>query len=388
MVPVINDISSVITPAFVYDENKILERIDHVNSINGCNVLFPLKPFAIADALSLIAPLVAGFSASSLFEAKLARDVSGKNKTIHLTTPGLRLDEVEAISELCDYISFNSLSQWERFHSLLGARVRQGLRVNPQLSFVTDERYDSCRKHSKLGVPLDELQSVLCNDKNLLKDISGLHFHSNCESNDFGHLLETVQRIEANVPEVFNSISWINLGGGYLFEESSSVEALTRTIHLLKSKHELEVFFEPGKGIIGDTAYIVSTVLDLFESDSVIVAVLDTTINHMPEVFEYQYKPDIVGESSKGAYKYILAGASCLAGDLFGKYRFDQPLEVGSKIIFEGMGAYTIVKANMFNGINLPSIYAYTSEEKLELKKKFTYEDFTSRCGVKKYVAE
>ena len=72
---------------------------------------------------------------------------------------------------------------------------------------------------------------------------------------------------------------------------------------------------------------------------------------------------------------------NCLAGDLFGVYSFNEPLEVGSRVVFRNAGAYFIVKANMFNGINLPNIYSLTAEGELVLVKRFTYEDFASRCG-------
>jgi carboxynorspermidine decarboxylase len=366
------------TPAFIYDENEIKTKLGKIRKIQDCNILYPLKPCAIAGILHLMAPLIHGFSASSLFEAMLAKDVRENTNVIHLTSPGLRPDEIETASELCDYISFNSLSQLKLFNTKLKSGIKQGLRINPQISFVEDDRYDPCRKHSKLGVPLTELLLEL-NDKNLMKNISGLLFHTNAESTDFNDLLETVKHIEIFLPNILKKISWINLGGGYLFEECENTEVLTEAISLLKSKYELEIFFEPGKGIIGDAGYLVSSVIDLFKSDNRNVAILDTTVNHMPEVFEYQYQPDIDGESCNGKYKYILAGSSCLAGDIFGEYKFDQPLTIGSKVVFKSMGAYTLVKANMFNGINLPSIYAYTLEGKIVLKRKFGYNDFLSR---------
>ncbi len=106
---------SVQTPAFVYDERAILKEINNALKLIGkrCKLLFPLKSLAITDALSLMATEVDGFSASSLFEAKLARNVLGNQKSVHITTPGFRPDEIPIISELCDYISFNSLSQWK-----------------------------------------------------------------------------------------------------------------------------------------------------------------------------------------------------------------------------------------------------------------------------------
>ena len=70
------------------------------------------------------------------------------------------------------------------------------------------------------------------------------------------------------------------------------------------------------------------------------------------------------------------------AGDLFGEYAFYERLEVGSRVVFPNVGAYSLVKAHMFNGVNLPSIYALTEQNELILIKQFTYEDFASRVGV------
>ncbi len=89
----------------------------------------------------------------------------------------------------------------------------------------------------------------------------------------------------------------------------------------------------------------------------------------------------MIGDTEEGRYEYVLAGATCLAGDLFGIYTFDEPLDVGSKVVFANAGAYSLVKANCFNGINLPSIYALTEDGELVLEKKFTYEDFARQCG-------
>jgi len=377
------------TPAFVYEEDRILSSIQRllsqVKTSTGCKILFPLKSFSIATALQLMSHQIDGFSASSLFEAKLARDILGDEKSVHITTPGLRYDEIGEISELCDYISFNSLSQWGRCRNSISDKTSCGLRINPQLLFVKDDRYNPCRKYSKLGVPITTLSDISNNGFKDVKDIKGLHFHTNCESKDFDHLFTTVKHIDAHIPEILGQVKWLNLGGGYLFEDARDLDKLIETVIFLRKKYDAEVFFEPGKGIVGKAGYIVSSVVDMFESDGQNIAILDTTVNHMPEVFEYQHQPRISQESEKGKYEYILAGATCLAGDLFGEYTFDEPLERGSQIVFEEMGAYTMVKAHMFNGVNLPAVYAYTKDGELELKKQFSYEEYVLRCGANEY---
>ncbi len=380
----IDELELLNTPAFVYSEDRIINSIKNLQGIGAeaeVKVLFPLKSFSVADALRSMAGYVDGFSASSLFEAKLARDLLGVDKPVHITTPCMKIDEVPIISELCDYISFNSLSQWKRYRSKVSSKAGCGLRVNPELAFIKDDRYNPCRKGSKLGVPLSKLSEISNDGFKSLHEVKGLHFHTNCESTDFGQLFQTVLHIDAYLPRLLGQVNWVNLGGGYLFEEGQNFDKLIEAIALLRDKYDVEVFFEPGKAIVGGAGYIVSSVVDMFENDGQTIAILDTSVNHMPEVFEYSYRPDVMQESRNGKYIYTLAGATCLAGDLFGEYRFDEPLEIGSRITFLDMGSYTLVKAHMFNGVNLPTIYAYTLDGKLELKKQFDYKDYKSRWG-------
>jgi len=375
------------TPAFVYDEMLLTQAVTRLKRIGeqaGCKVLFSLKSFAVIDALNLMSPIVDGFASSSLFEATLARDVVN-NGTVHITTPSFRPDEIDVIAETCDYISFNSLSQWKRFRRIVGDRAYCGLRVNPQLSFVTDERYDPCRKHSKLGVPLNTLLDALDDNYRELDQASGIHFHTNCESTSLVPLLSTVQHINQSLGDLLKKLEWLNLGGGYQYDEINSFEPLYQAVKLLRRKNGLEVFIEPGEAIVGNAGYIISSVLDLFDSEGKTIAILDTTVNHIPQVYEYQYRPDVQTATEFGKYSYIFGGATCLAGDIFGEYKFDVPLGIGSKIIFEFMGAYTLVKAHMFNGINLPNIYALSSDNEFLLKKQYTYQDYVSRWKERAY---
>lgn len=373
---------SVLTPAFIYDESVLTHVLNALRMIaeqTGCKTLFSLKSFAVVDALRLMAPMVDGFASSSLFEATLAREVLSDTGTVHITTPGFRGDEIDDLAEVCDYISFNSLSQWNRFRGIVGGRAHCGLRVNPQLPFVKEERYNPCRKHSKLGVPLNSLINFLSNGSNKLDQIDGIHFHTNCESTSLEPLLNTVQHMDSRLGGLLERIRWVNLGGGYQYDEVESFEPLCEAISLLQRKYGVSVFIEPGEAIVGQAGYLVSTVVDLFDSEGKIVAILDTSVNHLPQVFEYQYQPDVSNSIYSGKHSYILAGATCLAGDLFGEYKFEVPIEIGSKIVFEYVGAYTLVKAHMFNGINLPSIYALTNRGELVLKKQYTYRDYVSK---------
>ena len=389
------------TPAFVYDERAIHRLLDYTAPLRAgarCEVLFAIKSFSFAPALSVMAPRLDGFAVSSLFEARLARSMLGDGGSVHITTPGLRPHELDEIGSLCDQVALNSLGHWDRYHRQLGNRASIGLRVNPQLSFADDCRYDPCRPHSKLGVPLDEMETVLRDEPARLAGVQGLLFHSNCDSPD---------RLQERIPGLLRQAEWVNLGGGYLFEEDGepydNLDDLCLAVDSLRSEYGVRVFIEPGAGLIRAAGYFVSTVLDMFQSGGATVAVLDTSVNHMPEVFEYGFQPDVAGAVASGpstplrtgpstssettmdgeaAHEYLLAGCTCLAGDLFGSYRFPEPLAVGDRLVFRNSGSYTLTKASMFNGVALPSVYALTPDGELALQSSPSYREFAARWGL------
>ena len=373
------------TPAFLLDKDKLarsIRRVHRVKSEATVRLLYPLKAMSSFSVLIGLQNYIDGYAVSSLFEARLANEIAQEKHSIHFTSPSIALEQFCRIQSFVDFISFNSLTQLETFNEIDTGKTSFGLRANPQISFIDDLRYDPARTASKLGVPLNDLVALLSNgSQDTLVGITGIHFHNNTDSTDFDQLLQTVERLDWALGDWLSTLDWINLGGGYLFPQDANLEPFYKTVDLLKSKHRLEVFIEPGAAIVRDAGFMVSSVVDIFKSDGKHIAVLDTTVNHMPEVFEYQYEPDVMGHVESGKHEYILAGGSCLAGDVFGEYAFDEPLEVGSRVVFTGMGAYTLVKAHMFNGINLPTIYSLRENGELVLEKEFTYEDFVSRCG-------
>lgn len=370
------------TPAFVYEAaafDRSLDSVAPIRQTTNCRVLFALKAFSFIDVLNLMAPRLDGFATSSLFEARLAREILGHTGTVHLTTPGLRPDEINGIASLCDYVSFNSLGQLDRYRNGLAPHAGIGLRVNPQLSFVDDNRYDPCRPHSKLGVPMGDLKEVAVRDRHRMNRVEGIHIHTNCDSTSLSQVLETVQHLESHLGGLLAEMRWVNLGGGYLFDEAEDLSPLLEAIALLETNYGLQVYVEPGSALVRSAGNVVSSVLDIFTSDGRRVAVLDTTVNHMPEVLEYGYEPDVEGHVKDGDFEYLLAGSTCLAGDVFGAYRFSEPLDIGSRVVFNNAGAYTMSKAHTFNGVNLPAVYRLDPSGEITLKKSFTYKDYAEK---------
>jgi len=366
-----NDVSS--SPAFVLDEAEIIKTLKALDSLRqqcGCKVLYSIKALPFSAVMEMAKPWVDGFSVSSLFEARLADEILAGQGSIHLTTPGIRQDELDELSLLCSHISFNSLPQHQRFSETAKAQASVGLRLNPKLSFLHDDRFDPCRQHSKLGVAIDELFRSTCLDQ-----IQGLHVHNIFSATDFTPLIKTVEKLQPLVGDGWAQLKWLNLGGGYLFDQIEDHSPFVGLVTQLKNDFAIDVYIEPGKAVVGHAGHLMATVLDSFVSDGKAIAVLDTSVNHNPEVFEYQRQPELHEHDLNGQYATVLAGSTCLAGDVFGEYLFKEPLAVGDRVIFKNVGAYSLIKANRFNGYNLPDIYVSNSGQIKKLKH-YTYQDY------------
>jgi carboxynorspermidine decarboxylase len=244
-----------------------------------------------------------------------------------------------------------------------------GLRLNPKLSFTNDPRFDPCRPHSKLGVDIDLLDDIP-------EKIEGLHFHTVFSNTHYDSLIKTVALLREKLGQSMAQLKWLNLGGGYLHSQIANHQPFIDLIKQLKSDYELDVFIEPGKSIVGNAGYLVTTVIDSFSSDGKMVAVLDTSVNHNPEVFEYQRQPELLEADYDGKYSCTLVGSSCLAGDVFGDYPFEVMPKVGDRLVFSNVGAYSLIKANRFNGYNLPDIYLLDRQHNITLIKQSTYQQY------------
>ncbi|MEJ2464047.1 MAG: carboxynorspermidine decarboxylase, partial [Candidatus Thiodiazotropha sp.] len=251
-----------------------------------------------------------------------------------------------------------------------------GLRINPQLSFLDDPRYDPCRQHSKLGAPLPQVVAQWRSGRLSTHILKGLHLHTNFGADSFDPLERTVRHLEDQLSPWLRDLEWVNLGGGYLFQNAQDLETLFATIDRIQSEWGAQVYLEPGKSLLEQAGYLVATVIDTFESDGRSIAVLDTSVNHLPEVFEYQRAPALLNEQKDGPCRMTLAGCTCLSGDLFGEYGFSRPLQLNDRVVFRDVGAYSLIKASRFNGQNLPSIHLLGEDGVPKLMKRYDYEDY------------
>lgn len=367
------------TPCYVVDEKRLIDNLTILSEIAkqaDCKILLAQKAFSMFSVYPLIGEYLTGTTASGLFEAKLGHEEMGKEN--HIFSAGYTDNDIDEILNICDHMSFNSFSQWEKYgQKALAAGVSCGIRINPQHSTQGHGIYDPCAEGSRLGVIRENFR------EDLLEGIEGLHFHTLCEQNSDA-LIETLAVVEEKFGPFISQMKWINFGGGHHITRGDyDRQKLVDCIKDFKKKYQVEVYLEPGEAVAYYAGYLVASVLDIV-SNGIDIAILDASAAcHMPDVIEMPYRPPVYqsGRPQEKSYNYRLAGQTCLAGDIIGDYSFDQPLKVGDKIVFEDMAIYSMVKNNTFNGMALPAIALQKVDGSTQLIRKFGYEDFKGRLS-------
>ncbi|HRG02740.1 MAG TPA: carboxynorspermidine decarboxylase [Paludibacteraceae bacterium] len=375
------DYSKIPSPCYVIEEQSFRRNLALISSVAQraeVEIILAFKAFAMWSVFPVVREYVQCSTASSLSEARLAYEEMGSKA--HTYAPAYSEAEFPEIMSLSSHITFNSLSQFQKFYPYtLGKNISCGLRINPEYSDVETDLYNPCAPGSRLGVVADLLGD------HLPEGVEGLHFHTLCESNSFD-LEKTLAVIDEKFGKYFPQIKWLNMGGGHLMTHKDyDVEHLITLLKNFRAKYpHLHIILEPGSAFAWQTGFLLSTVLDVVENKGIKTAMLDVSFScHMPDCLEMPYKPAIRGASDviSGKPAYRMGGNSCLSGDFYGSWSFENELKVGDQVIFEDMIHYTMVKTTMFNGVTHPSIGILTKENEFKLIRRFGYEDYKNRIS-------
>ena len=385
-------------PYYLLSESLLRRNLDLIRRVaqeSGAEIILAFKAYALWKTFPIMREYISHTTASSPYEARLALEEFGS--LAHTYSPAYTQEDFPEILRCSGHITFNSLTQYERFASQVldykDHRVSMGLRVNPEYSEIETELYNPCAPGSRFGVLASQLPDTLP------AGVEGFHCHCHCESS--AQALQNPRvHLEEKFSRWFSQIKWLNLGGGHLMTRKDyDVSLLIQILRSLKERYpHLQLILEPGSAFAWQTGCLVSHVVDVVENHGVRTAILDVSFTcHMPDCLEMPYQPVVRGAESLPAeyvwqeaqnnltspsllgHVYRLGGNSCLSGDFMGCWLFDAPLEIGQEVIFEDMLHYTTVKTNMFNGIPHPSIVLQHTDGTEEVLRSYTYEDYRDR---------
>jgi len=357
------------TPYYLIDKAGLLrnlEKIAYVRERSGAKALLALKCFATWCVFDFMRDYMDGTTSSSLNEVRLGHERFGKET--HAYSVAYADYEIEEVITHADKIIFNSISQLERFADKASGIVR-GLRLNPQVSSSTFDLADPARPFSRLG------EWDVAKVETVMDRISGFMIHNNCENDDFTLFDRMLGEIEEKFGTLLARVEWVSLGGGIHFTgEDYPLDLFADRLKAFAEKYGVQVYLEPGEASITNSTTLETTVLDtLYNGKN--LAIVDASIEaHMLDLLIYRENAKVAPD--QGDHPYMICGKSCLAGDIFGEFRFPTDLKPGDRVSIQDAAGYTMVKKNWFNGVKMPAIAMKELDGTIVPVREFSYQDY------------
>ncbi|PTX00399.1 carboxynorspermidine decarboxylase [Pararhodobacter aggregans] len=359
------------TPYYLIDKARLLpnmEKIAWLREQSGAKSLLALKCFATWSVFDFMSQYMDGTTSSSLYEVRLGREKFGKET--HAYSVAYADHEIDEVLSHSDKIIFNTIGQLHRFEGQSAGHTR-GLRVNPGVSTSDFDLADPARPFSRLGEHDPERIAEVA-DK-----ITGFMFHNNCENADFERFDAMLSLIEQRFGFLIRGMEWISLGGGIHFTgEGYPLDRLADRLKRFADTNGVQVYLEPGEAAITQAATLEVSVLDTLHNGKNL-AIVDSSIEaHMLDLLIYRQQAKVSPDA--GPHEWMVCGKSCLAGDIFGEFRFAEPLKAGDRLSIQDAAGYTMVKKNWFNGVKMPAIAVRELDGSVRQVRDFGYEEFAA----------
>ncbi len=352
------------TPFLAVDLNRILENYRRVrNSINGVEVFYAIKANDHPRIVQVLAKEGSSFEISSLNELKMLKDLKVPSKRIICMNP---IKSVEFLSKMnsqgVELMAYDSTDEIDKIKKY-APHAKIILRIS-----VSNEGSD-WPLTKKFGVDAAEAMRLLDYAKRKGVEPAGLTFHvgSQClNKNNWVSALYVCDDIWNQAKKKGINLKLLSLGGGipiHHIKKIPSIEEIGEAINEAVARNfqsslgAVRLTIEPGRGLVGDAAIMVTKVIgkakrgneDWIYIDAGVFNGLMETI----EKFAYEIKTKKSGKKST----VTIAGPSCDSVDIPFKDAQLADVNIGDFIYIINAGAYTTVYASTFNGFEQPQIY-------------------------------
>jgi len=357
------------TPFFLFSKKIIIDRLQEFKQyFPGSAVCYAIKANAEPEVLRTLAKAGSGFEVASAYELDILKEIRvPPGRMLY----GTAVKPSSHIKKFYDYgvdrFAFDSLPELEKI-AAMAPRSRVYVRV------IVNDTGSVFRFSEKFGTDRENIIPLLQRAIKLGLHPYGISFHVGSQAsnpmawaNALGSLRESLDRLK----KAGIQIDVIDIGGGYPCAYAStesvvSIEEIARNTleQYQKLSYQPKLFLEPGRGIIAPAAILVTSVIGRVERKGSTWLFLDAGVySALFETMAYQgstrYKVTSMRPSDdSGRVIFALAGPTGDSPDVITREALlPQDLEVGDKLVFHDVGAYSLVVSSRFNGFPKPNAY-------------------------------
>ena len=330
-------------------------------------VCYAMKANSNQAVLTTLARLGAGMDVVSEGELRRARAAGVPGPKIIFSGVGkTRAEMALGLDE--DIRCFNVESEPElealaEVAASRGRRARIAIRVNPDVDARTHAKISTGKSENKFGIPISRAREVYARARALPGiEVDGVDMHIGSQITElepfddaFALLADFVRQLRADG----HAIDHVDLGGGlgipYRFdnEPPPHPERYAEIVERRTRNLDCEVFFEPGRLIVGNAGVLVTTVIYVKRGEKSNFVIVDAAMNDLirPTLYDahHEIRP-LRDPSPEGArFRADVVGPVCESGDYLALDRELPELRAGDRIAILSAGAYGAVQAGTYN---------------------------------------
>ena len=392
------------TPCYVYDQPRLVNNLRKLDSaiskhFNKYHICYAVKsnsnPHLLKTMLSTLPNL--GADCSSPGEIYIADKAGISTKNCIYTGNYESIEDLSiALDKEC-YLNLDDQTSFDRL-SKIKLPERISFRLNPGFGKGTFSGITTAGNNAKFGIPADKIISAYSK----AKDSNITHFGLQCmagsgnlEENHFLDVMTAIlyhsKKIEAKLNINFEFIS---MGGGlgipYNEDElhldyDNLFERLSDLFYKAYPNKEKapSLWIEPGKSIVGDTGFILSTVTGIKNSYKNFIG-LDAGMETLMRpalygAFHQMFKVGIHGENV-GTFDFT--GPICENTDRIAYDREFPQVNEGDLIAILDAGAYGYSMSHNFNTRPRAAEILLHGKSHRLIRRRETIKDLFSECDV------
>ncbi len=351
------------TPVYVYHAGRIKEQYERLlSAFSGTDARFfyAAKALTNINILKYIRSIGCHVDCSSINEVKLALKAGFAPQNILYTSNNISFEEITEAKNAGVHINIDSISNLRKFGKAFGHSYPVGVRLRPNIMAGGNLKISTGHSESKFGVPVEDIKEILSvvNQTNL--HIRTLHIHTGSEIQDvevFAKGIEVLFEAAQHFPE----LEVLDLGGGFKVpymtgEKGTDIDYLGKKVkeefewYEKKYGRHLQVWFEPGKYLVSEAGYFITTVNVIKHTGDIVFAGVDSGLNHLIRPMFYGAYHEIENISNpQGEMKlYNVVGNICET-DTFAEDRLLPEVREGDLLVFRNAGAYCFEMSSHYN---------------------------------------
>ena len=384
------------TPLYVYSLSHILDRFNSfTNAFKPMSksvqvgVHFAMKSNSNQAIVTILAK--AGCGMDIVSGGELRRAVSAgvhPDKIIYSGVAKSVLEIRDVIDAGILQINVESVEEIQQINKIaldMGKVASVALRVNPNIDAKTHTKISTGQKTDKFGIDI-ELASDLYKQMLTMDGLNpcGIAVHLGSQLMSPEPFIDAYKLVAELAKDLMASgvpLKRLDLGGGLgiAYESSDTppdVNAYCKMVMDTVGDTQLDVHFEPGRWLVGNSGTLIGCVENVKQNDVKTFILGDVGMNDLIRPTLYEAHHDILPvKESEETIVADLVGPVCESGDYMCKNRTLPKMRRGDFFAIMSAGAYGMVQASNYNSRGMPAEVLVQDNNAYLIRPRQTIED-------------